>query len=55
VEGNGEPGQVVSVSPLLVGTGKGLLEIKELQMENENETIAKDFAESRMFGNARFA
>jgi methionyl-tRNA formyltransferase len=35
IEGQGEPGRIVSLSPLLVGTGSGLLEIRSLQ-ENEN-------------------
>ena len=37
VEGNGEPGRVVSTNPLLVGTGNGLLEIRSLQVEGEEE------------------
>lgn len=54
VEGNGEPGQIVSVSPLLVGTGNGLLEIRELQMEGEKETATDSFKE-RLSETERFA
>jgi methionyl-tRNA formyltransferase len=45
VEGQGEPGQVVSTAPLLVGTGDGLLEIRSLQVEGEEETSTADFVE----------
>jgi methionyl-tRNA formyltransferase len=37
VEGKGEPGRIVSLKRLLVGTGKGLLEIRSLQIEGEEE------------------
>jgi methionyl-tRNA formyltransferase len=40
VEGKGEAGGVVSVAPLLVGTGEGLLEIRSLQFEWEEELTA---------------
>src|SRR6185369_10569516 len=43
VEGSGEPGRIVSHNALLVGTGEGLLEIRSLQLEGENETTAADF------------
>ena len=43
VEGKGEPGWVVSVDPLLVGTGEGLLEIRSLQIEGDGELTAKVF------------
>jgi methionyl-tRNA formyltransferase len=43
VEGHGEPGHIVSRSPLLVGTGEGLLEIRSLQVEGEIETAAETF------------
>jgi len=36
-EGKGEPGMIISLDPLLVGTGKGLLEIRSLQVEGEPE------------------
>ena len=54
VEGSGEPGRIVSVTPLLVGTGKGLLEIRSLQMEGEEET-ATDAVKERLSGTERFA
>ena len=54
VEGNGEPGQVVSVTPLLVGTGEGLLEIKALQVAGETETAAATFIAERMLTTASF-
>jgi methionyl-tRNA formyltransferase len=37
VDGHGTPGQVVTTAPLLVATGEGLLEIRSLQLEGENE------------------
>jgi methionyl-tRNA formyltransferase len=40
IEGSGEPGQIVSAVPLLVGTGNGLLEVRKLQIENEPEVEA---------------
>ena len=46
VEGRGEPGHIVSLNPLLVGTGEGLLEIRSLQLEEEGEAAAKDFVNS---------
>jgi methionyl-tRNA formyltransferase len=54
VEGSGEPGQVASTSPLLVGTGKGLLEIRALQVEGEEETTAAAFVERKPLATARF-
>jgi methionyl-tRNA formyltransferase len=41
VDGVAEPGQVVSVHPLRVGTGDGLLEIRTLQFENAPEIAAE--------------
>lgn len=43
VVGSGEPGQVVSTTPMLVGTGEGLLEIKTLQGEGGGELSAEEF------------
>lgn len=43
VAGSGEPGRIVSTEPLLVGTGEGLLEIRSLQVEREEETGTADF------------
>jgi methionyl-tRNA formyltransferase len=47
VTGSGEPGQVVSTTPLLVGTGNGLLEIKNLQPATKEECTAMTFIEKR--------
>jgi len=55
VDGSGAPGQVVSASPLQVGTGKGLLEVKALQVEGEEETTAQEFTDSRMLDTVSFA
>jgi len=43
VEGSGDQGRVVSTEPLLVGTGEGLLEIRSLQVEGEEEISATAF------------
>ena len=43
VEGAGEPGWIVSVNPLLVGTGEGLLGIRSLQLEGEEEISVYSF------------
>lgn len=43
VEGSGEPGRIVSLSPLLVGTGAGLLEIRSLQAGDGDEVSAAHF------------
>jgi len=43
LEGSGLPGQIVSHSPLVVSTGHGLLEIRSLQVEDEQECSAADF------------
>ncbi len=40
IEGTGEPGHVLSYNPLVVGTGEGLLEIRSLQFEGEEEQSA---------------
>ncbi len=53
VAGSGEPGRVVSTSPLLVGTGDGLLEIRSLQVEGEAEMKAAKFATTQL-RNKRF-
>ncbi len=46
VEGRSEPGRIVATEPLLVGTGAGLLEVRSLQIEGEDEISARRFAES---------
>ncbi|MBC8017173.1 MAG: formyltransferase [Verrucomicrobia bacterium] len=43
VGGVGAPGQIVSQNPLLVGTGQGLLEIRSIQIEGQQESNAADF------------
>jgi methionyl-tRNA formyltransferase len=43
LEGQGEPGRILSQSPLLIGTGDGVLEIRALQVNGEPETTAKEF------------
>ncbi|MDD5286018.1 MAG: formyltransferase [Desulfuromonadaceae bacterium] len=40
VEGSAKPGFILSHDPLLVGTGAGLLEIRTLQVEGEEEKTA---------------
>lgn len=52
VEGTGAPGQIVSQNPMLVGTGKGLLELRTVQLEGEQESEATEFSLS---GSDRFA
>jgi methionyl-tRNA formyltransferase len=42
VEGSGEPGHVLSHSPLLVATGQGALEIRSLQLEGGQECPAAE-------------
>ncbi len=54
LDGAGQPGKVVSVSPLQVGTGKGLLEISDLQIDGEAETKAAAFLEKKELTTARF-
>jgi len=40
VDGTAEPGQVASINPLLVGTGKGLLELRIVQCADSPEQAA---------------
>lgn len=54
VAGSGEPGRIVSTEPLRVGTGDGLLEIRSLQPEGEEETTAALFASANLSMPARF-
>jgi methionyl-tRNA formyltransferase len=54
VDGSGDPGKVLSVNPLLVGTGKGLLEIRSLQIEGKEETDADGFAATKISTTERF-
>jgi methionyl-tRNA formyltransferase len=43
IEGSGEPGRIMSQSPLLSGTGQGVLEIRSLQLEGGQECSAAEF------------
>jgi len=43
VEGSGEPGCILSQSPLLAATGQGALEIRSLQLEDGQESSAAEF------------
>ncbi len=54
VAGSGKPGQVVSTTPLLVGTGDGLLEIKSLQPAGEDESTATAIIQKRSLAETRF-
>ncbi len=42
-DGSGEPGQILSLSPLIVACGKGALEITELQPEGKKRMSASAF------------
>ena len=43
LDGAAVPGQIVSRSPLTIGTGQGLLEIRSLQIEERQEQSAAEF------------
>lgn len=43
VEGSGEPGRILSQSPLLTGTGQGVLEVRSLQLEGGQACSAEEF------------
>ena len=43
VEGSGEPGHILSQSPLLAAAGQGALEIRSLQLEGGQECSAAEF------------
>ncbi len=47
VKGRAVPGEIVTEQPLLVGTGEGLLEIRSLQIEGEDELTAANFIEKQ--------
>jgi methionyl-tRNA formyltransferase len=53
-EGEGEPGRIVSLAPLLVGTGSGLLEIRSLQEDDNAELEAAAFARQSDLSGSRF-
>lgn len=54
VEGKGEPGRVVSLNKLLVGTGEGLLEIRSLQIEGEEEVSPSNLVDGNRLNAAIF-
>lgn len=54
VAGVGEPGQIVSTQPFLVGTGDGLLEIRSLQMVGEAEVVSGLFTQTYPLNNKLF-
>ena len=54
VSGIGSPGLIISTEPLQVGTGDGLLEIRQLQVEGESEITASDFVKGKTLTAARF-
>lgn len=51
LEGTAVPGEVVSLEPLIIGTGAGLLEIKSLQVESEQEYTAETYVRKKSFIN----
>jgi methionyl-tRNA formyltransferase len=53
-EGAGEPGSIMSTGPLLVGTGEGLLEIRSLKVEDEEEITTDVFIAKNPLTKARF-
>jgi methionyl-tRNA formyltransferase len=54
-EGAGEPGRIVSLAPLLVGTGSGLLEICSLQEEENAEQEACAYARQAELAGSSFS
>jgi methionyl-tRNA formyltransferase len=42
-DGQGEPGRIMSHEPLLIGTGGGLLEIRKIQTDGEEEQTSEQF------------
>jgi methionyl-tRNA formyltransferase len=55
VEGEGEPGKIVSLAPLLVGTGSGLLEIRILQEDENAEQDAAGYARQADLAGSSFS
>ncbi len=43
LDNNGEPGQVLSIDPLVVACGKGSIEIIEIQSEGKRKMTAREF------------
>jgi methionyl-tRNA formyltransferase len=54
ISGTGAPGMIIATEPLLVGTGDGLLEIRVLQTEGEQEVTATAFVEGKTLTTAWF-
>jgi methionyl-tRNA formyltransferase len=54
-EGEGEPGKVISVEPLLIGTGAGLLEIRTIQEEEKLEMAGVEFAREADLNGSSFS
>jgi methionyl-tRNA formyltransferase len=54
VEGKAVSGEIVSARPLLVGTGDGLLQIRSMQVEGEDEITADEFAAILSLAGKRF-
>jgi methionyl-tRNA formyltransferase len=54
VAGKGEPGRVVALNAMLAGTGEGLLEIRSLQFEGEEEISPSTFVETNKLNEAIF-
>ena len=50
LDGKGDIGEIVSVKPLCVGTGNGLLQLEKLQWENGQELTASHFVEDLPVG-----
>jgi methionyl-tRNA formyltransferase len=55
VEGAGEPGRIVNLAPLLVGTGAGLLEIRLLQEEENPEQEGAAYAREAELSGCSFS
>lgn len=43
VDGSGQPGEIISLEPLIVACGKDAVEILELQLEGKKKMTAEDF------------
>jgi methionyl-tRNA formyltransferase len=54
-QGEGEPGKIVSLAPLLVGTGAGLLEIRLLQEDEQAEQEAAVYARQAELAGSSFS
>lgn len=48
LEGTAAPGEIVSLEPLIIGTGAGLLQIKSLQVESGQECSAEIYARKKV-------